>query len=94
MENAPCGLNQFQENHFKLAAPYVLLWWMIMLRQQQQTPEVHTGQTKAISPVMITKSSEDEVTVAELTSAHHGVRHGLSYLSTDCEKKVRRMFTL
>lgn len=47
-----------------------------------------TGQTKAISSFMITKSSADKVTVAKLTATYHGVRHGHSYLSTDCGNKV------
>lgn len=47
-----------------------------------------TRQTKAISSFMITKSSADKVTVTELTATYHGVRHGHSYLSTDCGNKV------
>ena len=45
-------------------------------------------QTKAISSFMVTKSSQDKVTVAELASTYHSVRHGHSYLSTDCANKL------
>ncbi|KAI4898772.1 hypothetical protein NFI96_026849, partial [Prochilodus magdalenae] len=42
-----------------------------------------------ISSFMIKKDSEeDKIAVAELTSTYHGVRHGHSYLSTDCGNKV------
>lgn len=48
-----------------------------------------TRQTMAISSFMIKKDSEeDKIAVAELTSTYHGVRHGHSYLSTDCGNKV------
>uniref|UniRef100_A0A8C6TRT7 Uncharacterized protein n=1 Tax=Neogobius melanostomus TaxID=47308 RepID=A0A8C6TRT7_9GOBI len=45
-------------------------------------------QSKAISSFMVTKNAQDKVTVAELTTIYHGVRHGHSYLSTDCGSKV------
>ncbi|KAL7870428.1 hypothetical protein SRHO_G00079250 [Serrasalmus rhombeus] len=48
-----------------------------------------TRQTSAISSFMIKKdSAEDKIAVAELTSTYHGVRHGHSYLSTDCGNKA------
>uniref|UniRef100_A0A8C1YIY5 HAT C-terminal dimerisation domain-containing protein n=1 Tax=Cyprinus carpio TaxID=7962 RepID=A0A8C1YIY5_CYPCA len=57
------------------------------MKKHQSRVQV-TRQTKAISSFMITKNSEDKITVAELTSTNHGVRHGHSYLSTDCGNKV------
>ena len=62
---------------------------MAMLKQKKTKNCVQvTRQTNAISSFMITKSSADIVTVAELTATYHGVRHGHSYLSTDCGNKV------
>ena len=53
-----------------------------MVSNKQKQAAIATFMTKKGSP------EEDKIAVAELTSVYHGVKHGHSYLSTDCGNKV------
>lgn len=53
---------------------------VILLNKQKQAA-ITTFMTRKGSP------EEDKIAVAELTSIYHGVKHGHSYLSTDCGNK-------
>jgi hypothetical protein len=53
-----------------------------VLSNKQKHAAIATFMTKKASP------EEDKIAAAELCSVYHGVKHGHSYLSTDCGNKV------
>ena len=53
-----------------------------MLSNKQKHAAIATFMTKKASP------EEDKIAAAELCSVYLGVKHGHSYLSTDCGNKV------
>uniref|UniRef100_A0A8C1LCU6 Uncharacterized protein n=1 Tax=Cyprinus carpio TaxID=7962 RepID=A0A8C1LCU6_CYPCA len=53
----------------------------------KQTPGDPLYATCSVCSVKILVTKKDKITVTELTATYHGVRHGHSYLSTDCGNK-------